>query len=153
VEAVAREAAEFPELCRKFTYSGFLRTLSEECLRVLLRIEIAQTAIPGANHAPLPERIELAVRRTVNLINKRLVVHFVFPHLWLEVDYQGNVEVPLPVPFSAVSRLDQGTVRAVPHPNVLGGEAQYGRDRLPLIGAAPHQCSRPPRLAQGADKC
>jgi hypothetical protein len=92
-----------PELCRKLTYSGFVRTLSEECPRVLLRIEIPQTAIPEAKRAPFPERIELAVRRTVNFINERLVVHFVFPHLWVEVDYPGNVEVPLPVPFSAVS--------------------------------------------------
>jgi hypothetical protein len=42
----------------------------------------------------------------MDFISERLVVHVVFPHLWLEVDYPGNIEVPLPVPFSAVSRLD-----------------------------------------------
>jgi hypothetical protein len=95
-----------PELCRKLAYFGFVRTLSEECPRGLFSFEIAQTATQEANRAPLPERIELAVRRTVNCINVRLVVYFVFPHLWLEVDYPGNIEVPLPVPFNALSRLD-----------------------------------------------
>lgn len=73
-EAVAREAAEFPELCRKFTYPGFVRTFREECPRILLSLEIAQTATTQeANRAPLPKRIELAVRRRMDLIAERLL--------------------------------------------------------------------------------
>jgi hypothetical protein len=29
--------------------------------------------------------------------------------------------------------------RAVPHPNVLGGQPQHGRERQPPLGAVPHQ--------------
>jgi hypothetical protein len=62
---VAREAAEFPQLCRKFTDPGFLRAYRR------LRFQ-KQTA-------PWPECIELAVRGTVNLIAERLVVHLSSP--------------------------------------------------------------------------